>query len=267
VIDLPDYAEYKEFDGTTITVTYKKVYTVQVVGVDGQGGVKYGEGEYMMHGQEIHVLGTLETNQLTALTVTGYKAYVTLVDATITVTYNKVYTIKVTGGRGNGGVRYNGTTYANGATFDVLESSFDEKLLEAFSQFDSILKSSNMEARELLKGDVDLVVCDGFSGNVLIKSTEGACIEVLKLVKKTLLSSLRAKIGALFIKKDLTKTKQIMDYNNYGGAVILGAKKTVVKGHGTSTKVSVFHCIEQAYNLEKNNLRQAIESSMTSIEN
>ena len=124
----------------------------------------------------------------------------------------------------------------------------------------------NMEARELLKGEVDLVVCDGFSGNVLIKSTEGACIEVLKLVKKTLLSSLKAKIGALFIKKDLNKTKQIMDYNKYGGAVILGAKKTVVKGHGTSTEISVFHCIEQAYNLEKNNLRQAIESSMASIE-
>ena len=123
----------------------------------------------------------------------------------------------------------------------------------------------NMEARELLKGDVDLVVCDGFSGNVLIKSTEGACMEVLKLVKRTLLSSLKAKIGALFIKKDLNKTKQIMDYNNYGGAVILGAKKTVVKGHGSGNAESVCHCIEQAYNLEKNNLRQAIESELSKI--
>ena len=152
----------------------------------------------------------------------------------------------------------------------VEEEKGDLMRKEAFSllkEEKSINFVGNMEARELLKGDVDLVVCDGFSGNVLIKSTEGACIEVLKLVKKTLLSSLKAKIGALFIKKDLNKTKQIMDYNNYGGAVILGAKKTVVKGHGTSTEISVFHCIEQAYNLEKNNLRQAIETSMASIEN
>ena len=128
-----------------ITVTYKKIYTVNVVGIEGQGGVKYGEGEYMMHGQEIHVLGTLGTNQLTASTVTGYKAYVTLVDATITVTYNKVYTVKVTGGRGNGGVTYNGTTYANDATFDVLESLFDEDELEA-----------HIPAGYELKGDISV---------------------------------------------------------------------------------------------------------------
>lgn len=121
----------------------------------------------------------------------------------------------------------------------------------------------NMEAREALKGDYDLIVCDGFSGNVLIKSTEGACLEMLKLLKKTLTSGLKNKIGALMLKKDIMELKDYMDYNNYGGAVLLGCSKTVVKGHGSSKGITVFHCIEQAYNMEKNNLRQAISEEIS----
>ncbi len=121
----------------------------------------------------------------------------------------------------------------------------------------------NMEAREALKGDFDLIVCDGFSGNVLIKSTEGACLEMLKLLKKTLTSGLKNKIGALMLKKDIMELKDYMDYNNYGGAVLLGCAKTIVKGHGSSKGITVFHCIEQAYNMEKNNLRQAISNEIS----
>lgn len=119
----------------------------------------------------------------------------------------------------------------------------------------------NMESRDLLSGDYDVVVADGFSGNVLIKSTEGACLEVLKLMKKTFLKSLKTKLGALFLKKDIKGIKNKMDYNNYGGAVLLGCKKTIVKGHGSSKSSAVFHCIEQAYRLEKNNLRGEMENA------
>ena len=90
----------------------------------------------------------------------------------------------------------------------------------------------NMESRDLLTGEYDLIVCDGFSGNVLIKSTEGTAMEILKLLKKTLKKNLKTKLGALVIKKDVYEIKDFMDYNNYGGAVLLGCKKTVVKGHG-----------------------------------
>ena len=122
----------------------------------------------------------------------------------------------------------------------------------------------NMEAREFLKGEFDLVVCDGFAGNVLLKSTEGACMEVMKLIKKAFLSNLKTKIGALLMKKQVYSIKNTMDYNNYGGAVLLGCSKTIVKGHGSSKAVSIFHCIEQAYNMEKNNLREAISNAITS---
>ncbi len=126
----------------------------------------------------------------------------------------------------------------------------------------------NMESRDLLKGDYDLIVCDGFSGNVLLKSTEGACLEMLKMIKKAFYKNLKTKLGALLLKKDVTEIKNLMDYNNYGGAVLLGANKTIVKGHGSSKSLSVFHCIEQAYNMEKNGLRQAIaeEIGKTTIE-
>lgn len=116
----------------------------------------------------------------------------------------------------------------------------------------------NMEARDLLSGDVDLVVCDGFSGNVLLKSTEGACLELMRLLKKSMMSSFKSKIGALLIKKKMYEVKDMMDYNNYGGAVLLGTAKTIIKGHGSSNGEAVYNCIKQAYNMEKNNLCKAI---------
>ncbi|MBP5307754.1 MAG: phosphate acyltransferase PlsX [Clostridia bacterium] len=121
----------------------------------------------------------------------------------------------------------------------------------------------NMESRDLLKGDYDLVVCDGFAGNVLIKSTEGACLEMLKLLKSAMTANFKNKIGAALLKKDIMELKDFMDYNNYGGAVLLGTSKTVVKGHGSSKGITVFHCIEQAYNMEKNGLRAAIAEELS----
>ncbi|MCQ3034616.1 MAG: phosphate acyltransferase PlsX [Bacilli bacterium] len=112
----------------------------------------------------------------------------------------------------------------------------------------------NMESRELLTGKFDLIVTDGFNGNVLIKSTEGACLEMLKLLKTTFTKSTKNKMGALFLKKDIYELKDFMDYRNYGGAPMLGIKKTVIKGHGSSTARTVYNCVLQAYNMEKGKL-------------
>lgn len=120
----------------------------------------------------------------------------------------------------------------------------------------------NMESRDLLSGNYDLIVCDGFAGNVLVKSTEGACLEMLKMLKTTFTKNFKNKLGALMLKKDIIATKNFMDYNNYGGAVLLGTQKTIVKGHGSSKDTAITHCIEQAYNMEKNNLRQAISDAI-----
>lgn len=120
----------------------------------------------------------------------------------------------------------------------------------------------NMESRELLTGKFDLIVCDGFSGNVLIKSTEGACLEMMKMLKRTMTSSLKNKIGALFLKGAITKQKDLMDYHNYGGAVMLGAKKIIVKSHGNSNATAVKKSLEQVYTLQMGNINSKIEEDL-----
>lgn len=151
----------------------------------------------------------------------------------------------------------------------VEEEKGDTLRKEVYSRLsnnDKVNFGGNMEARELLGGEYDLVVCDGFSGNVLLKSTEGACLELLTLLKGTFYKNLKNKIGALLVKKDVTEIKNLLDYNKYGGAVLLGAKKTIVKGHGSSKTESVFHCIEQAYNMEKSGLREAIAQNISLVQ-
>lgn len=120
----------------------------------------------------------------------------------------------------------------------------------------------NAEAREFLSGNFDLIVCDGFSGNILLKATEGACMDTMRLVKGALMKNLKTKIAAALLKKDLYSVKDKMDYNNYGGAALLGVKKTVVKGHGSSKPKAVFKLIEQAYNMEKSGLLEAIKEGL-----
>ena len=123
----------------------------------------------------------------------------------------------------------------------------------------------NIEARELLVGDFDLVVCDGFSGNVLVKSTEGACLQMLKKLKTDIMSSLINKIGALFMSRMFKREKEFMNYQNYGGSVLLGTGRTVVKGHGSSKATAVAKCIEQVYMTETAGLCGAIESALGSL--
>ena len=96
----------------------------------------------------------------------------------------------------------------------------------------------NMEARDVLTGDYDVIVSDGFAGNVLIKSVEGTAKMVMSQLKKAMLSSLTSKLGALMMKKSLKSLKTKMDYHAYGGAAFLGVKKIVVKTHGSSNEVS-----------------------------
>ncbi|MCQ2354472.1 MAG: phosphate acyltransferase PlsX [Clostridia bacterium] len=120
----------------------------------------------------------------------------------------------------------------------------------------------NMESRDLLTGKFDLVVCDGFSGNVLIKSTEGACLEMLKKLKKDISSSIINKFGALFMYRMFMREKEFMNYQNYGGSVLLGTSKVVVKGHGSSNADAVAKCIEQAYLMGTGALTDKIEAAL-----
>ncbi|MCR5149036.1 MAG: phosphate acyltransferase PlsX [Eubacterium sp.] len=116
--------------------------------------------------------------------------------------------------------------------------------------------AGNMEARELLSGDFDLVVCDGFSGNVLVKSVEGTALMLLKKLKDDIYSKKKYKFGAFFMRKMFAEEKEFMNYQNYGGSVMLGIEKTIVKGHGSSDRKAVLKCIDQAYRMVKSGLNE-----------
>ncbi len=133
---------------------------------------------------------------------------------------------------------------------------------ELLSSDKSLNFVGNMESRDLLSGKYDVVVCDAFSGNVLIKSTEGTALELLKKIKKDIMSSFINKIGALFMRKMFMQEKEFMNYQNYGGSVLLGLEKIVVKGHGSSSAKAFEKCVEQAYRLVQTDLNEKIKTGI-----
>ena len=144
---------------------------------------------------------------------------------------------------------------------DVRKEAY--KLLEATEGINFV---GNMESRDLLSGSYDVVACDGFSGNVLVKATEGTALELLGKLKKDIGSRLIYKLGALLMLKMFKQEKEFMNYQNYGGSVLLGTSKVVVKGHGSSKAVAVQKCIEQAYRMEISGLGPKIEEQLSKYE-
>jgi len=116
----------------------------------------------------------------------------------------------------------------------------------------------NCEARELLSGDVDVFVCDGFVGNAVLKTAEGATKTLLYMLKAELKSSFISKVGAAIAKPAFGRVKKRMDYSEYGGAPLLGIRKCVIKAHGTSDAKSVSTAILQAGEFVRSNTGDVI---------
>lgn len=146
------------------------------------------------------------------------------------------------------------------------EKKGDERTKAAFPLLKALPINfvGNVEARDALNGVYDIIVCDGFSGNVLVKSTEGTAKMVMGKLKGAIKSSLRSKIGALFMKKSLYKLKAAMDYHSYGGAPFLGVKKPIVKTHGSSNELSTRVSIENVIRMHEHNIVSAIEAGVAS---
>ncbi|ARK31037.1 phosphate acyltransferase PlsX [Halalkalibacter krulwichiae] len=103
----------------------------------------------------------------------------------------------------------------------------------------------NVEARDLLSGAADVVVCDGFSGNLVLKTIEGTAGTLFSLLKKELTSSFVNKLAAGVLKSSFKGIKDQMSYSQYGGAGLFGLKAPVIKAHGSSDSEAVFHAIRQ----------------------
>lgn len=109
----------------------------------------------------------------------------------------------------------------------------------------------NIEGRDILLGEVDVIVTDGFSGNIALKTCEGAASVLMKMVKESMMSSLSGKIGALFAKSSLYSLKDQFDYKSVGGALMVGFEKAVVKAHGASDSKAFYNAMELAYQMVK----------------
>lgn len=106
--------------------------------------------------------------------------------------------------------------------------------------------AGNMEGKTMITGDVDIIVADGYSGNIALKTVEGTSKSVLSLLKAELLSSTRGKIGALILKPIFSKIKKQMDASEVGGAILLGVSAPVIKAHGSSDSTALMNAIRQA---------------------
>ncbi len=101
----------------------------------------------------------------------------------------------------------------------------------------------NVEGRDILNGDIDVVVTDGFSGNIALKTVEGTAKTVAKITKNALMSSISGKLGALIAKKTLKKVAGIFDYRSAGGALMIGFDRPIIKAHGSSDAVAFYNAL------------------------
>lgn len=128
----------------------------------------------------------------------------------------------------------------------------EEKGTEFTKECYKVLKNSslnfkgNVEGREIPEGDVDVVVCDGFTGNVILKIYEGVAGTVFGILKSEMMSSTRGKIGGLLLKPVFRNFKRKFDYTEYGGAILLGVDGAVIKAHGSSNAKAVKNAVKQA---------------------
>lgn len=124
----------------------------------------------------------------------------------------------------------------------------------------------NIEPRDIPLGKADVVVCDGFTGNVILKLSEGMAKSLLGMVKQVLSSGFRHKIGALMIKDGLYVLKDTMNSEKIGGAPFLGAAKPVIKAHGSSRALGIQNAIRQAKSCVETDLCGTMEHALEQID-
>lgn len=122
--------------------------------------------------------------------------------------------------------------------------------------------TGNIEGRDLLSGNIDVVVTDGFAGNVLLKATEGTAIAIMGKLKEGIKKSFKAKIGALLLKDVLVGVKDMLDYNEYGAAPLLGVRKAVFKAHGSSNSRAIETGIEAMVKFIENDIINKIDKEL-----
>ena len=133
-------------------------------------------------------------------------------------------------------------------------------LLESLEDINFV---GNIEARDIPNGDADVIVCDAFVGNVILKLYEGVAGVLRSKIKGTMMNSLKTKIGALLIKKDLKKTLKGFSLDEYGGAPLLGLKGLLVKTHGSSKAVEIKNSILQCVTFKELDINNKFKEKLS----
>ena len=124
----------------------------------------------------------------------------------------------------------------------------------------------NVEARDVLQGGVDVVVCDGFAGNVLLKSIEGTAMFMGSLMKNKIFKrNFLSKIGYLFCKPGVDEVVKMMDYREIGGTQFLGIRRPVIKAHGSSDQLAFRNAVRQAMEAAKNDFSGELEVGLQAL--
>lgn len=125
--------------------------------------------------------------------------------------------------------------------------------------------TGNVEAREVPLGAVDVVVCDGFSGNILIKSIEGTAMFMGSMLKRMFKKSLGSKLGYLLCKSGVQDMMKLLDYREIGGTQFLGIKKPVIKAHGSSDTLAFRNAVKQAMTAAEGDFTAQLEKNLAAL--
>ena len=124
----------------------------------------------------------------------------------------------------------------------------------------------SIEARDIPSGDCDVIVCDAFVGNVILKLYEGLSATLVSKIKESMLENTRGKMGAALVKPNLKKTLKSFSASEYGGAPLLGLKGLVVKGHGNSKAGEIKNAIKQCVKYKESNILEILSESFAFTE-
>lgn len=141
-------------------------------------------------------------------------------------------------------------------------NSLTKKAYDLFEKNQSFNFTGNIEAKTLMDGNVDVVVTDGYTGNMVLKNLEGTAKSIGKMLKETIMSSFKNKLAGAVLKKDLDTFAKKMDYSEYGGSVLLGLDGTVVKAHGSSNAKAFYSAIRQAKIAGEENIVQIMKDTV-----
>ena len=154
-----------------------------------------------------------------------------------------------------------GTEDTNGTqlqkdTYALLQNAHEQGILNFVG---------NVEGRDVPLGVVDVVVCDGFAGNVLLKSIEGTAMFMGSLMSRMFKKNVLSKLAALMVMKDIKAFKKLLDYREIGGTQFLGIKKPVIKAHGSSDALAFRNAVKQAMEAAEGDITADLEQSLAAM--